>query len=772
MYLNKGKANTNTITMSKQALRVLNNHHSTTIIFNSLNTTTLSLPQTRQIHAQIIRIGLHLNSHFTTKLLSLYANHLQFTQSNNLIKSIQHPDVFTFSTLIHAYSKLNHFTQTIYFFSQMISHGLVPDTRVIPSVVKSCTGLYDLKRGKQVHGFCLTSGLFQDSFVQSSFIHLYVKCGQLSYARKVFDEMSEQDVVSCSALVSGYARDGCVKEVKLVFGRMIEIGVEPNLVSWNGMVAGFNQSGLCLEAVMVFREMHLSGFKPDGTTVSSVLPAVGDLEDVMVGVQIHGYVYKQGFGSDKCVVSALIDMYGKCSCVGMMSLVFEEMPDRDVGACNALVSGFARNGLTDDALEAFNRLRNQELELNVVSWTSIIACCSQHGKDIEALDLFREMQVSGVKPNAVTIPCLLPACGNIAALMHGKAAHGFSLRTGISDNVYVGSALIDMYANCGRINLARLCFDRMPIRNIVCWNAIMGGYAMHGNAKEVIEIFHLMAKSDQKPDFITFTSLLSACSHSGFTEQGEQFFNKMSKDYGIKPRIEHYACLVTLLSRAGKLKEAFSTIENMPFEPDACVWGALLSSCRVHNNIKLAEMAANKLFELEPNNPGNYVLLSNIYANKGLWKEVDRVRDLMKSMGMKKNPGCSWIEIKNKVHMLLAGDASHPQMSEVLEKLDNMSMEMKKFGCLPVTSFVLQDVEDQEKEHILCGHSEKLAVVLGLLNTPQGSTLQVIKNLRICGDCHDFIKFISKFEQRQIFVRDTNRFHHFKDGLCSCGDYW
>ncbi|KAK9062921.1 hypothetical protein SSX86_020111 [Deinandra increscens subsp. villosa] len=761
--------------MSRLALRVFETHHCPAAILTSLhiNITTLSLPQTRQLHAQILRTGLSLDSHFATKLLSLYAHHLRFSEANTLLNSIQNPHVFSFSTLIHAYSKLTRFTEAILLFSRMIiSHGLVPDTRLIPSVIKACSGLDNLRIGNQVHGFCVTSGLCQDSFVQSSLVHLYLKCSRLNYAHKVFDKMSHPDVVSCSALVSGYARDGRVNEAKMLFGRMVELGIEPNLVSWNGMVAGFNQSGHCLEAVKVFRNMHLSGFKPDGTTISSVLPSVGELEDLSVGVQIHGYAYKHGVGSDKWVVCALIDMYGKCSSTMEMSQVFYEMSQRDLGACNALISGFARNGLTDDALKAFNRVRSQELKLNVVSWTSIIACCSQHGKDIESLDLFREMQLSGVKPNAVTIPCLLPACGNIAALMHGKATHGFSLRTGISDSVYVGSALIDMYANCGRIHLARICFDRMPVRNIVCWNAIMGGYAMHGNANEVIEIFHSMEKSNQKPDFITFTSLLSACSHSGFTDQGEQFFNKMSKEYGIKPRIEHYACLVTLLGRAGKLNEAYSTIENMPFEPDACVWGALLSSCRVHNNMKLAEVAADKLFELEPNNPGNYVLLSNIYANKGLWKEVDRVRDVMKSMGMKKNPGCSWIEIKNKVHMLLAGDTSHPQMIKIVEKMDNLGMEMKKLGCLPVTSFVLQDVEDQEKEHILCGHSEKLAVVLGLLNTPQGSTLQVIKNLRICGDCHGFIKFVSEFEEREIFVRDTNRFHHFKNGLCSCGDFW
>lgn len=754
--------------MARQALRVFDNHH----ILNSLDTTTTSLSQTRQAHAQILRSGLFVDTHFTTKLLSLYANHLRFSQANLLINSIENPDVFSFSTLIHAYPKLGRFADAIVLFSRMISHGLLPDTRVVPSVIKACSGLSDLRAGKQVHGFCVASGLCQDSFVQSSLIHMYVKCSQLRYAHNMFDLMIQPDVVSCSALVSGYARQGYVSEAKMVFGKMGELGIEPNLVSWNGMVAGFNQSGHHLEAVMMFQKMHFFGFKPDGTTISSVLPAIGELEDLFVGVQIHGYALKQGLGSDKCIVSALIDMYGKFSYTMEMSQVFDEMPHRDLGAYNALVSGFARNGLTDEALEAFKQLKDQDLELNVVSWTSIIACCSQHGKDVEALELFREMQDSGVKPNAVTIPCLLPACGNIAALMHGKAAHGFSVRKGITDDVYVGSALIDMYANCGRIKSARVCFNRMPFRNIVCWNTIMGGYAMHGNVNEVIEIFQLMQKSEQKPDFITFTSLLSACSHSGLTEEGQRYFDSMTKEYGIKPSMEHYACLVTLLGRAGKLKEAYLAIKKMPFEPDACVWGALLSSCRVHHNLTLAEVAARKLFELEPNNPGNYVLLSNIYASKGLWKEVDRVRDSMKSMGVRKNPGCSWIEIKNTVHILLAADKSHPQMVKILEKMEILTMEMKKLGCFPVTSYVLQDVEDQEKEQILCGHSEKLAVVLGILNTSPGSTLQVIKNLRICGDCHSVIKFISRFEKREIYVRDTNRFHHFKDGLCSCGDYW
>ncbi|KAL6506666.1 hypothetical protein OROHE_022498 [Orobanche hederae] len=710
-------------------------------------TTPPSLSQVRQTHTQLIRTGRCDLPQYRTKLISLYSNHQRFSDANNLLRSFLKADLFSFTALINASFKFNDFKFILSLLSQMLTKGLYPDAHVLPSIVKACAGLMAVKIGKQVHGFALASGLSLDPFVESSLLHFYVKCGEINGAHKLFDKMVERDVFSWSTLAAGYARNGDVMNAKKVFNEVENLGFEPNTVSWNGMIAGFNQSGCFLDAVLMFQQMHLHGFTPDGSSLSSVLPAIGDLEYLNFGIQVHG-------------------------CALEMSQVFEDMGQGDVGACNALIAGLARHGLVDKALKVFAEFRGQGMELNVVSWTSVIACCSQHGKDIEALDLFREMQTAGVKPNSVTITCLLPACGNIAALMHGKAAHCFSLKSGISGDVYVGSALTDMYANCGKILAARFCFDRIPARNLVCWNTMLGAYSMHGKAEEAIETFHSMQRSGQKPDSVSFINLLSACSQSGRTEEGHHYFESMSKDHGIGAGVEHYSCIVTLLSRAGKLEEAYSMIKKMPLEPDACVWGALLSSCRLHHNLSLGEVAAGRLFELEPSNPGNYILLSNIYASKGKWEEVDKIRDIMREKGVRKNPGCSWIEIKNKVYMLLAGDKSLPQMAQILDKLNELSMEMKKAGYSPNTTDVLQDVEEQEKEYILCGHSEKLAVVFGILNTGQGSTLRVIKNLRICGDCHAVIKFISRYESREIFVRDTNRYHHFIHGDCSCGDYW
>ncbi|XP_015580476.2 pentatricopeptide repeat-containing protein At1g20230 [Ricinus communis] len=728
--------------------------------------------KTRQVYAYILKCGISTTTYPATNPLPLYENHHSFTNTGRAINSVPESSFQSFYTLFNEFTNHNQFGQVIRLSSQMLSQGFLLDRHVLPSVIKACAGLSFLKTAKQVYCMASVSGFGSDSRVLSSLVHMYIKCNRLKDAHKVFDKLSQPDVVAYSALLAGYARKGCIGETMELFSKRGDLGVELNLISWNGMIAGFNHSRHHLDAVIIFQNMHCEEFKPDGTSISSVLSAVGDLKMLDMGFQIHGYVIKQGLCQDKCVVSALIDMYGKFACTMKMSEVFDEMYHMDVGACNALVTGLSRNGLVDKALQVFRRFKDQGMELNVVSWTSIIASCSQNGKDIEALELFREMQVVGVKPNAVTIPCLLPACGNIAALMHGKAAHCFSLKSGISSNVYVGSALVDMYAKCGRIHISSLCFDIMPTRNLVSWNALMAGYAMHGKTKEAISIFQRMQRSGQKPDFVSFISVLSACSQGGKTNEGWSYFNSMSNDYGIEARLEHYACMVNLLGRAGRLQEAYSMIKQMPFEPDACVWGALLSSCRVHNNVSLGEIAAKKLFELEPRNPGNYILLSNIYASKGMWAEVDMLRDKMKSRGLRKNPGCSWIEIKSQVHMLLAGDSSHPQMTLIIQKLAELSLEMRKSGCFPETDFVLQNVDEQDKEQILCGHSEKLAVVLGLLNTSAGSRLQVIKNLRICGDCHAVIKFISSFEQREIFVRDTNRFHHFKDGACSCGDYW
>jgi pentatricopeptide repeat protein len=652
-----------------------------------------------------------------------------------------------------------------------------PDPHLLPTALKSCPAL---PLARALHAAALAAGFARDPFVSSSLLHSYLRFGATADARTLFDGTPEKTVVGWSALVAAHASRGdaegawCLLE-EMRRGTACGGGVEPNVITWNGLVSGFNRSGRAHDAVVALARMHGEGIlRPDATGVSCALSATGDLgtEAVAVGEQLHGYAVKAGCRLDACVVTALIDMYGKCGLADEIVRVFSESCHMDVASCNALVAGLSRNGLVSEALRLFRQFLARGVQLNVVSWTSIVACCVQNGKDLEAVELFREMQAQGIEPNSVTIPCVLPAFGNVAALMHGRSAHCFALRKGFLHDVYVCSALVDMYAKCGRVRNARTIFDGMPSRNAVSWNAMIGGYAMHGEAQNAVQLFDSMLMCEQKPDTVTFTCVLAACSQAGLTEVGRRYFNKMQHEFGISPRMEHYACMVTLLGRAGKLDEAYNVITDMPFEPDGCIWGSLLGSCRVHGNVNLAEVAAENLFHLEPDNAGNYVLLSNIYASKKMWGGVNRVREMMKDMGLKKEKGCSWIEIKNKVHMLLAGDDSHPMMTAITDKLKQLNIEMRRLGFSPSTNFVLHDVEEQEKDDILAVHSEKLAVALGLISTSPGTPLRVIKNLRICDDCHEAMKFISHFEGREISVRDTNRFHHFRDGKCSCGDYW
>ncbi|MED6181819.1 Pentatricopeptide repeat-containing protein, mitochondrial [Stylosanthes scabra] len=342
----------------------------------------------------------------------------------------------------------------------------------------------------------------------------------------------------------------------------------------------------------------------------------------------------------------------------------------------------------------------------------------------------------------------------------------------LEDNVFVGTSVVDMYCKCGRVELARKGFDCMKEKNVKSWTAMVAGYGMHGRAKDAMEVFYKMIRSGVKPNYITFVSVLAACSHAGLLEEGWHWFNRMNREFNVEPGIEHYSCMVDLLGRAGYLNEAYGLIKEMKVRPDFIIWGSLLGACRIHKNVELGEISARKLFELDPSNCGYYVLLSNIYADAGRWDDVERMRILMKNHGLLKTPGYSIVELKGRIHIFLVGDKEHPQHAKIYEYLDKLNVKLQELGYTPNVASVLHDIDDEEKGMVLRVHSEKLAVSFGIMNSVPGATIQIIKNLRICGDCHDVIKLISKVENRKIVVRDSKRFHHFKDGFCSCGDYW
>ncbi|GAA0139161.1 hypothetical protein LIER_35040 [Lithospermum erythrorhizon] len=410
-------------------------------------------------------------------------------------------------------------------------------------------------------------------------------------------------------------------------------------------------------------------------------------------------------------------------------------------------------------------------ERNVVSWTTVMHGLSMNGMHERALELFFQMIEEGVTPNDLTIVSALSACAKIGAFDVGKKVHDCIEANKRRINLAVGNALLDMYCKCGYVEIASHIFDEMKMKDIRTWSILIWGWAINGCFEQSMLCFEKM-KLGIKPDEVTFVAALTACSHAGKIDKGLQLFDSMKSDYSIKPTMKHYAIIVDIYGRAGLLNEALNFIENMPQNPDPVVWGTLFSACRARKNIDIAKLASQKLLELEPKHPGSYVFLSNVYAGLGRWEDVEDLRTSMKRKGVGKDPGWSCIAVNEKMHSFVAGDQTHNFSRAICSKLDEITAGTRQLGYMPETEWVLHNIEEEEKEDALGNHSEKLALAFGLISTGPGVTIRIVKNLRVCGDCHSLIKYASKMSQREIILRDIKRFHHFRDGKCTCQDYW
>lgn len=478
---------------------------------------------------------------------------------------------------------------------------------------------------------------------------------------------------------------------------------------------------------------------PNSITFCAFLNACADCLNLKVGRQLHGFVIQFGYENDIALLNGLIDFYGKCKEVEFAEMIFNGMRER-----------------------------------NVVSWCSMVAVYEQNDMGEKACNLFVKTRNKNVEPTDFLISSVLSACAGMSRLELGRAIHGISVKGCIERNLFVGSALVDMYGKCGSIEGCERSFHEMPERNLICWNALIGGYAHQGHAGMALEWFEKMTSgsSNVMPNYVTLVSVLTACSRGGMVNVGVDIFESMRGKYGIEPGAEHYACVVDMLGRAGLVERAYNFIQKMPIRPTISIWGALLGACKVYGRPELGKIAAEKLFELDPNDSGNHILLSNMFAAAGRWEEANLVRKEMKDIGIKKGTGYSWINIKNAIHVFQAKDESHERNTEIQAMLVKLKKDMKAAGYIPDTNLALYDLQEEEKESEVWYHSEKIALAFGLIALPPGVPIRITKNLRVCADCHSAIKFISRIVGREIIVRDNNRFHHFKDNECSCGDFW
>ena len=569
------------------------------------------------------------------------------------------------------------------------------------------------------------------------YISVLVNCRNPKQVRQVHAQASVhgmlQNLVVANKLVYFYSYYKALDDAYALFDGMCV----RDSVSWSVMVGGFAKVGDYMNCFGTFRKLIRSGERPDNYTLPFVIRACRDLKDLQMGRLIHHIVYKFGLAVDHFVCAALVDMYAKC-------------------------------GEIDDARFLFDKMQKRDL----VTWTVMIGGYAECRNANESLVLFDRMREEGVVPDKVAMVTVVFACAKLGVMHKARMIDDYIQRKKFRLDVILGTAMIDMYAKCGCVESAREIFDRMEEKNVISWSAMIAAYGYHGQGRKALDLFPMMLDSGILPNKITLVSLLYACSHAGLVEEGLQFFSSMSEDYSVKPDVKHYTCVVDLLGRAGRLEEALKLIESMTVEKDDGLWCAFLGACRTHKHVAIAEKAATSLLELQPQNPGHYVLLSNIFANAGRWEDVAKIRDLMSQRKLKKTPGWTWIEVDNKSHQFSVGDTTHPRSKEIYEMLKILSDKLELFGYVPDTDFVLHDVDEELKIGILYTHSEKLAIAFGLMATPEHTPIRIIKNLRVCGDCHTFCKLVSAMEGRVIIVRDANRFHHFKEGVCSCGDYW
>ncbi|KAK7412465.1 hypothetical protein VNO78_03929 [Psophocarpus tetragonolobus] len=761
------------------------------------------LQEGKMVHSIISSNGIPIEGVLGAKLVFMYVSCGALREGRQIFDHILSDNkVFLWNLMMSEYAKIGDYRESICLFKKMQKLGVTGNSYTFSCILKCFATLGRLGECKRIHGHIYKLGFGSYNSVVNSLIAAYFKSGGVDSAHKLFDELVDRDVVSWNSMISGCVMNGFSHTALEFFVRMLilKVGVDlatlvnalaacanvgslslgralhghglkaclskevmfnntlldmyskcgnlndaiqafekmgqTTVVSWTSLIAAYVREGLYDDAIRLFYEMERKGVSPDVYSITSVLHACAHRNSLDKGRDAHNYLRKNNMALSLPVANALVDMYAKCGSMEEAYLVFSQIPVKDIVSWNTLIGGYSKNSLP-----------------------------------YVALKLFAEMQEES-RPNGITVVCVLPACGSLAALNIGRGMHGYILRNGYSSDLQVANALIDMYVKCGSLVHAQLLFDRISEKDLVTWTVMIAGYGMHGFGNEAIATFQKMRIAGIKPDEITFTSILYACSHSGLLNEGQEFFDSMIREFNMEPKLEHYACMVDLLARTGNLSKAYKFIEKIPIKPDATIWGALLCGCRIHHDMELAEKVAEHVFDLEPDNTGYYVLLANIYAEAEKWEEVKRLRERIGKQRLKKSPGCSWIEVQGKFTTFVSADTAHPQAKSIVSLLNNLRIKMKNEGYSPKIKYALINADDGEKEAALCGHSEKLAMAFGILNLPPKRTIRVTKNLRVCDDCHEMAKFMSKTARREIILRDSNRFHHFKDGFCSCRDFW
>ncbi|XP_010245169.1 PREDICTED: pentatricopeptide repeat-containing protein At1g53600, mitochondrial [Nelumbo nucifera] len=629
-----------------------------------------------------------------TAMLTAYAENRKTEEARKLFDKMPERNTASWNAMITAYIRNNQIYKASELFSQMPERNPITHAAMITGFIQ--VGM--VQEAEKVYFQMPPIG--RDPVASNALLTGYLKLGELEKAVNVFGNMYEKDIVSWSSLVDGYCKCGRIIDARELFEKM----PERNVVSWTAMIGGYLKKGDFEDGLSLFLQMREGSVKVNSTTLTVIFEACASLNRFREGIQVHGLILSMGFEFDVFLGNSLITMYCRCGCLDAAYKIFELMEKKDIVSWNSLISGCVQNDRTEEAYMLFKKMPDRD----AVSWTSMIAGFSNKGKIEESVSLFKEMPekddiawtavISGfvsngefekafrwfiqmlqcsITPNALTLSSMLSASACLATLNQGLQIHAHAVKMNMETDLSIQNSLISMYAKCGNVDDAYQIFKGIDAPNLVSINSMITGFAQHGFGEEAITLFKNMQMKGYEPNEITFLGVLSACSHVGLVEEGLEFFKSMSTSYHIQPDLDHYTCMVDLLGRAGFLKEAVDLINSMPFKPHSAVWGALLSASRIHLNLDIAKLAAQQLIELEPNSATAYVVLSSMYSLVGQKKNEENLRIAKKLKGIRKNPGCSWVIINNKLNLFLAGDQSHVEFKEIKSMLRIIGEEIR-----------------------------------------------------------------------------------------------
>ncbi|KAL4577379.1 hypothetical protein LXL04_013488 [Taraxacum kok-saghyz] len=602
-----------------------------------------SMKKLKLIHAQIILHGLHQETLTISKLISFCAvsetgdlHHAQL-----LFDHLPQPNRYMYNSLIRGYVNSDNPIKALHLYHQMTCIGISPNEFTYPFVLKVCAVLSRLSDGVLVHAQIIKMGFEFHVYVQNGLISVYCSCGAIRDSRKVFDEM-----------------------------------LGKSLVSWNTMIGGYSKIGYCREAFLLFKKMMELDVDPDDFTFVNLLSVCSQSSHGVLGRFLHSHIVTTKSHIDIYVQNAIVDMYAKCGDLHSAQTFFNQMSDKNVVSWTSMVTAYAKHGLLESAKNLFDEMPVK----NIVSWNSMVSCYLQKGCYREVLCLFNDILNPGLTPDESTLVSVLSACSQLGDLEKGINIHTYISSNYITPSVTLSNSLIDMYAKCGVIETSLSIFSKMPEKNLVSWNVIIGALALHGHGFQAVKLFEIMQNGVNKihPDEITFMGLLSACCHSGLTKLGQHYFEKMIPVYNIPHEIEHYACMIDLYGRIGQFGDAIKLINQMPMKPDVVIWGALLGACRIHKKIEIGKQVLKQVLELkEPYTSGVYVLVSNMFCECKRWKDVKNIRKLMKDHSIKKTKGVSFIEVNGELHEFMVDDHRNELSNNVYELLDQLTHHLK-----------------------------------------------------------------------------------------------